>query len=247
MNGVPTMPREDGPEILEQAARAIFEDADSFTAADPRQARSEERLNAITHGAATVLALFGLYVLLANSWAGGDALRLVGCAVFGVAMVLVYAASTIYHGVTDEALKARYRVVDQASIYLMIAGSYTPFTLTTLRGPWGWGLLAAVWSMAIVGIVARVFFVSRYAHVRALPYLAMGWLAVIAIRPILERVPPGGLALIVFGGLAYTFGVYFYVRDKVPYYHAVWHLFVMVGTMLHFWAVLLYTQIPAAV
>lgn len=210
------------------------------------QSTEEEVANAITHGVALVLSVVGLFFLLPITVARGDLSTVIGAATFGAGMVLVYAASTIYHLVRDRELKSWWRVADQVCIYLMIAGSYTPFTVTVLRGAWGWSLLTAIWVIAVTAIVARVFFIDRDGHVSPWPYVLMGWLAVVAIAPIIQRLPAGGLALVFAGGISYMIGVYFYLKDHVKYYHAIWHLFVMMGNIFHFWAVLLYAYPPAA-
>jgi hemolysin III len=170
----------------------------------------------------------------------------VGCAVFGTTLVLLYAASTLYHGVQSPRAKRVLRRVDHAAIFLLIAGSYTPFTLVNLRGSWGWTLLALVWGLAILGVALHVA-IPRGARRLSVPLsLAMGWLIVIALEPLVRSVHPDGLALLIAGGLAYTLGVVFYAWQRLPYNHAVWHLFVMAGSACHFSCVLGYVIPPAA-
>lgn len=204
----------------------------------------EEPINTLTHGVATVVAILGLAVLIPDALARKDPLHTVGCVVFGLATIFVYLSSTLYHGTTEVRRKALFRTMDQVCIYLMIAGTYTPFLLTTLRGVWGWSLLAAVWILAVAGILFRIFWVHRSAHFSAIPYIVLGWLAIVAVDPMVHRIPPSGLLLILAGGLSYTVGVYFYIRDQKPYFHAIWHLFTVVGTTCHFWAVLYYASAP---
>ena len=205
----------------------------------------EEIAHAVTHGVGLALSAAGLVALVAAASLRGDARHVVGCAVFGATLVLLYAASTLYHAIQHRRTKAVFQRLDHAAIYLLIAGSYTPFTLVSLRGAWGWTLLALVWGLAALGI-ALVATAPR-GRVRRLSYvlyLGMGWLAVVALEPLLRALHPGGLTLLVLGGLAYTLGVVFYAWRRIPYHHAVWHLFVLAGSAFHFSCVLAYV-IPA--
>jgi len=205
----------------------------------------EEIAHVITHGLGLLLSLAGMAVLMVAAWLRGDAWHLVGCAVFGTTLVLLYAASTLYHGVPSPPAKRVLRKLDHAAVYLLIAGTYTPFTLVTLRGSWGWTLLALVWGLAILGIVLQVA-LPRRARRPAVPlYLAMGWLIVIALEPLVRSVHSAGLVLLILGGLAYTLGVVFYAWQRLPYNHAVWHVFVLAGSICHFSCVLGYVIPPA--
>ena len=159
---------------------------------------------------------------------------------FGVSLVFLYLSSTLYHSLAPPRAKRVFKVLDHAGIYLLIAGSYTPFTLVTLRGPWGWGIFAAIWMLAIVGIAAEAFWVDRPRWLSATVFVGMGWMVVVAFRPLIEALPAGGLWLLLAGGLAYTVGTVFYVLKRVPYMHAVWHLWVIGGSACHVVAVLLY-------
>jgi hemolysin III len=193
-----------------------------------------------------VLSLGGLVVLVVTASLRGDAWHIAGCAVFGATLVLLYAASTLYHGIPSLRAKRVLRQLDHAAVYLLIAGTYTPFTLVNLRGSWGWTLLALVWGLAILGIALQVA-VPRRARRASVPlYLAMGWLIVIAVEPLIRSVHSGGLVLLVLGGLAYTLGVVFYAWRRLPYNHAVWHVFVLAGSACHFSCVLGYVIPPAA-
>lgn len=200
----------------------------------------EERVNAATHAIGALLSLVALGLLLLQAQSLGGVGRVVSVGVFGLSMVLLYSASTWYHSVLDPRWKRWLRVFDHACIYLLIAGTYTPFTLIGLRGSWGWTLFGIVWGLALAGVVLKVFFVGRWPWLSTAVYLAMGWLAVIATGPVVAALPPGGLLWLIAGGLAYTSGVLFYVWKSLPYHHAIWHCFVLAGTACHFVAVYVY-------
>ncbi len=171
----------------------------------------------------------------------GDAWHVVSCAVYGATLVLLFTSSTLYHSFRIPRVKHVLRIVDHSSIYLLIAGTYTPFLLVSLRGRWGWSLFAIVWGLALAGIVFQVFFVRRFRLAKTLIYLAMGWLAVVAVKPLLARVPRPGLLWLLAGGLSYTLGAVFYLWKKLPYHHSVWHLFVLAGSVCHYFVILLHT------
>ena len=192
-----------------------------------------------------MLSLAGMVVLVISAHLRGDAWHVAGCAVFGTTLVLLYAASTLYHGIPSPPAKRVLRQLDHAAVYLLIAGTYTPFTLVNLRGSWGWTLLALIWGLAVLGIALQVA-IPRRVHRACVPlYLAMGWLIVIALEPLVRSVHSGGLLLLVLGGLAYTLGVVFYAWRRLPYNHAVWHVFVLGGSACHFSCVLSYVIPPA--
>lgn len=195
--------------------------------------------NSVTHGVGLVASLIALPVVVVASTRRDDPLQVAGAAIFGASLVLLYGASTLYHSFPHSSRHRLLRLIDHSAIYLLIAGSYTPFALGPLRGRWGWSLLAAVWSMAAVGIVLKsTRGVARPALSTSL-YIAMGWLAVVAVRPLITHVGPAGVWWLLAGGLCYTGGVVFYATDKrVRYGHAVWHLFVLAGSTCHFFAVL---------
>lgn len=207
----------------------------------------EEVANWITHGAAALAAAVGMVTLATMALERGDLWNLVGCGVFGITMVLLYLASTVYHAVPEQfaAAKLRWRRFDQAAIFLLIAGSYTPFVLANMRTPVGWGLLGFVWVVALVGVVGEVTERIHSTRFRLAMYLALGWSVLMAAGPVLEVMPLMGLGLIALGGLAYTAGVVFFVWRSLRYHHAVWHLFVIAGTALHYTAVVYYA-LPAA-
>ena len=206
----------------------------------PNYTFGEELANSITHGLGIALSVAGLVILVVLSAIHGNAWHVVSCAIYGATMILLYTASTLYHSFQNPNVKRIMRVLDHSSIYLLIAGTYTPFTLVTLHGPWGWSLFGVVWSLALAGIAFKVYFTGRFPKISTIIYVGMGWIAVIAIKPLMDILPAGGLIFLFGGGLSYTFGVIFYVWHKLPYHHAVWHLFVLGGTVLHFFAILFY-------
>jgi hemolysin III len=199
---------------------------------------AEELANSITHGVGLLLSVVGGAVLTALAAASGSPRHLAASALYGATLVLLYAASTCYHGARRPRLKRAFRVLDHSAIYLLIAGTYTPFTLLALRGPWGWGLFSAAWVFALAGVLYKLFFLGRAPRLSTALYLAMGWMAVIAARPLLGAVGAAGAAWILAGGMFYTGGVWFFVRDHLPYRHAIWHLFVLGGSACHYVAVL---------
>ena len=205
----------------------------------------EEIANSITHGVGVVFSIAGLAVLTAFASVFGTAWHVVGCSIYGTTQILLYTASTLYHSVPQPRAKAVLRVLDHGAIFLLIAGTYTPFTLVSLRGPWGWSLFGLVWGLAVLGIALQGVLIRRRAVFAVVPYVAMGWLVVVAAKPLLESVALGGLILLLAGGLAYTLGSLFYTWHRLPYHHAVWHVFVLAGSVLHFFAVLFYV-IPLA-
>jgi hemolysin III len=204
----------------------------------------EELANAVTHGVGLVASLIGVPILISAAIGRGDSWHIAGCTVFAVSLLGLYGASTLYHALPPCRAKRVFRLVDHGAIYLLIAGTYTPFTLGVLRGGWGWLLFGVVWSLAAFGIAFKAIFRFRYPHWSTLFYLGMGWLAVVALRPLAAAVPQTGLWLLVVGGLLYTGGVAFYVWDRPRYSHTVWHLFVLGGSTCHFFAVLWYA-LPA--
>jgi hemolysin III len=212
---------------------------------EPLYSVGEEIAHAVTHGLGLLLSIGALAVLVVAASLRGNVWHVVGCAVFGATLVLLYAASTLYHSIHHQRAKRVLRKLDWSAIFLLIAGSYTPFTLVSLRGGWGWTLLALVWVLAILGIVLQVTIPARVRRVSVAIYLAMGWLVVIALGPLVRSLHPGGLLLLLLGGLAYTLGLVFYGWRRLPYHHAVWHLFVLAGSACHFSCVLGYVIPPA--
>ena len=199
--------------------------------------RGEEIANSVTHGLGLILSVAGLCVLVTVAGLRGDAWTVTGCAVFGASLVLLYGASTCYHALPAPRWKPILRVFDHAAIFLLIAGSYTPFLLVSLRGPWGWSLFGVVWAIAVAGIVLKVFYTGRFRLLSTILYLLMGWIVLIAIKPLVEALPRSSLILLFAGGAAYSAGTLFYMWKRLPYHHAVWHLFVLGGSVCHFFAV----------
>ena len=205
------------------------------------QSQGEEIANSVSHGVGFVAALASAPVLIAATAKTGSAVNVAGATVFAVTTMLLYCASTLYHATSRERAKAILRKLDHGAIFLLIAGTYTPFTLGALKGPLGWALFGVVWTLALIGVTLKAF--DRIEHpVASLGlYLVMGWLCVVAIEPLLQRIPPAGLLLLAGGGLSYMAGVAFFTVDsRVRYGHFIWHLFVLAGTSCHFFAVLGY-------
>ncbi|WP_425605389.1 PAQR family membrane homeostasis protein TrhA [Pseudoxanthomonas putridarboris] len=197
----------------------------------------DEIASALTHGLGAVAALAGGAVLITLAAIHGDGWQLGASIVFGITLLLLYTASTLYHAIQHPVAKGRLKVFDHCAIYLLIAGTYTPFTLIGLRGPWGWGLFAAIWTLAIAGVVFKLFYTGRFKLLSTLIYIAMGWLVIVAIRPLLQSLDGWTLGWLLAGGLFYTLGTYFYHRESIRYSHAIWHLFVIAGSVCHFIAV----------
>ena len=198
----------------------------------------DEIASALTHGLGAVLALAGGAVLITLAAIHGDGWQLAGAIVFGVALLLLYVASTLYHAIQHPVAKGRLKVFDHCAIYVLIAGTYTPFTLIGLRGSWGWGLFAAIWTLALAGVVFKLFYTGRFKRLSTAIYIAMGWLVLVAIKPLLVSLDAWTLAWLFGGGVFYTLGTYFYMRESIPYAHAIWHLFCIAGSVCHYIAVL---------
>ena len=198
---------------------------------------AEEVASAITHGLGMLMSVGAGSVLITLAALTGDPWTIVGASVFVGTLVLLYSASTLYHAIPFERAKARLRTLDHCAIYALIAGTYTPFLIGGLRGPWGWSLLAVIWTLAAMGIVFKLFFTDRFKVASTVVYVAMGWLIVVALGPMREALPGTTLAWMVGGGIAYTAGTAFYLSRR-RFAHAVWHGFVLAGSVCHFAAVL---------
>lgn len=203
---------------------------------------AEELLHVTTHGLGAILSVAGLIALLPAAVRSGDPWKVASAAVYGATLFLLYLGSTLYHSARSSSWRRTARTLDHSSIYLLIAGTYTPFTLVTLRGAWGWTLFGIVWGLAVLGIAREALRTDRRKWLSIVLYLTMGWVIVLAAGPLVERLPAGGVRLLVAGGLAYTVGAAFYGLKRIPYMHAVWHLFVLAGSVLHFLAVALYVM-----
>ncbi len=200
----------------------------------------EEIVHTIIHGIGLILSIAGLTVLVAFSSLNGDVWHIVSTSVFGSTLIILYTASTLYHGIPIPKAKAVFKKIDHSAIYLLIAGTYTPFLLVNLRGVWGWSLFALVWIIAVAGILLEIFRNNRFKKLSIALYLGLGWLVVAAIKPMFDSVASGGLILLLIGGLFYSLGVIFYVRKKMLYHHAIWHAFVLAGSICHYFAILFY-------
>lgn len=205
----------------------------------PHYSRAEEIASSLSHALGIVLGIAGLAVLAAFATLHGGTARIVSVSIYGATLILLFTASTLYHAVPNPRAKPILRVLDHSAIFLLIAGTYTPYALISLRGAWGWSLFAIVWTLAIIGIALELRHV-RNRVVAALLYLGMGWVGIVAIKPMMANIEPGGLWLLFAGGLCYTLGVPFYLWKRLPYNHALWHLFVLAGSVLQFFSVLLY-------
>lgn len=203
-----------------------------------------ERLNSISHLIGAVLALLGLIVLVVIAARQGDPWKIVSFSIYGTTLVLLYVFSTLYHSVPGDSKKI-FRTLDHVAIYLLIAGTYTPFVLGPLRGPWGWSLFGVIWGLAVLGIALESVSGGSHKIARIVIYLAMGWLVIVAARPLVQELPPVATAWMAAGGLFYSGGVVFYAADKrLKHAHGVWHIFVMAGSAAHYVAVLLYVAPP---
>jgi hemolysin III len=198
----------------------------------------EEIANAVTHGIGLLLSVAGFVVLLVLAALRGTAWHIVACSIYGATLICLYAASTLYHAVISPRIKRALRIFDHSAIFLLIAGTYTPFVLINLRGPWGWSLFGVIWGLALAGILFKFWFVGRFGFLSTAVYIAMGWLVVIAAKPVVAHVPFTALVWLLAGGLAYTAGVIFYASRRIPYSHAIWHLFVLAGSTCHYFAIL---------
>lgn len=201
--------------------------------------KNEELWNAITHGIGFVLSIPALVLLILAGISHGTAIAIVSFTLFGVSMLLLFLMSTLLHSMPVK-LKRLFSIFDHSAIYILIAGTYTPFLLVTIKGPLGWTLFGIIWGLAIVGILFKVFFIHKYEVVSLLFYIVMGWLIIFAIKPLYMNLPTEGLILLVTGGVLYTFGSVFYAWRKIPYNHAIWHLFVLAGSTAMYFSVLLY-------
>jgi hemolysin III len=202
--------------------------------------KREEIANAITHGLGTLLSIAGLVLLIVYASLYGTAWHIVSFTIFGVTMLLLYTSSTLVHSFPEGKVKDMFETFDHSCIYLFIAGTYTPLLLVTLRSPLGWTLFGIVWGLAIAGVVFKAFFTKKFLVLSTLFYVMMGWMIVFAWHPLQALLMPGGIRLLIIGGLLYTVGSVFYIWRGFPYHHAVWHLFVVAGSVMHFFAILLY-------
>ena len=200
----------------------------------------EERINILSHAIGLLLSIIAVVLLVTRASSYGNAWHIVSAAIFGASLITLYAASTVYHSATRAELRARLRIIDHATIYILIAGTYTPFTLITLNGTVGWVIFTFSWGMAISGIILKLFFTGRFNLVSTLMYVFMGWIIIFAVKPLIANLSTEGLFWLVAGGLSYTIGAIIYSIKKVPLNHAIFHLFVLGGSICHFVAVYFY-------
>jgi hemolysin III len=200
----------------------------------------EEIANSITHGIGVILAIVALVTLIACATTYGSSWHIVSVSIYGSTLVLLYSASTLYHSIRKPVPKSVFQILDHSAIYILIAGTYTPFTLVNLRGPWGWSIFAFIWLLAFIGIVLQFGRMIRLSKASLFLYIGMGWTIIVAIKPLIASVETGGIILLFLGGISYTLGLLFYRWETLKFNHAVWHLFVLAGSILHFFAVLFY-------
>jgi len=200
----------------------------------------QEKANTITHGIGTLLSIAGFIALLFIAISRGNIWRIISFSVYGISLVILYLSSTIYHGLPNTKIKKIFQVFDHSAIYLLIAGSYTPITLISLHGAWGWTLFGLVWGIALIGILMKAFFFNKTQVISVILYIFMGLLILIAIKPLFQAIPIEMLLWIIAGGIFYLTGIFFFLAPKIPYHHTIWHIFVLGGSITHFLAILLY-------
>ncbi len=200
--------------------------------------RFEETANSITHGIGVGLTVAALTLLVTFAALEGDAWRVVSFSIYGATLILLYLASALYHAFRSVRLKRFFKLLDHSAILLLIAGTYTPFSLVTLRGGWGWSIFGIIWGLAVGGIIFKILLIGRFPLIETLFYVAMGWLVLVATAPLLKAIPPLGLLWLGLGGFLYTGGVVFYLWKRLPLHHTIWHLFVLGGSTCHFFCIL---------
>ncbi len=205
-----------------------------------RYSASEEITNSITHGLGIILSIIALIILVVSAGIYGNTRHIISVSIYGATLVLLYTASTLYHSIQNPRTKNIFQVLDHTAIYILIAGTYTPFTLISLRGSWGWSIFAVIWCLAFVGTVIEFGRMKRWRFVSLVLYIGMGWTILVAIKPLFTSLAMGGIILLILGGVAYTSGILFYRWKNLKFHHAVWHLFVLAGSTFHFFAVLFY-------
>ncbi|HOK08389.1 MAG TPA: hemolysin III family protein [Candidatus Hydrogenedens sp.] len=200
----------------------------------------EEVFHALTHGLGAGLSVAGLIIMLVLAVQKGDPWILASVLVYGNALILLYLSSTLYHSFPQGKLKQFFQFMDHACIYVLIAGTYTPFLLVFMRGIWGWTLFTALWVLTILGFIFKIFFIGKWNRLATVIYVLMGWIAIIALKPAIEMIPFGALILMLIGGILYTGGVAFYLWERLPFHHVIWHLFVLSASIIHFICVYIY-------
>ena len=205
-----------------------------------KQTHIEEVFNTVTCGIGLCLSIAALAILVTLASLRGDALKIVSFSIYGTSLIGLFLFSTLYHWVRSEKAKHVFEILDHCAIYILIAGSYTPFTLITLKGAWGWSLFGVVWGLTVAGIVFKAFFVKKFKVFSVMIYLLMGWLVVIALQPLTQNLAAEGIGWLAAGGLIFSFGVSFYAFKKLPFHHVIWHLFVIAGCACHFFSIFFY-------
>ena len=211
-----------------------------------RYTLGEEIFNSVTHGVGSLLSIAGTVVLIVFSAINSDAFAVVSSAVYGASLIILYTMSTLYHSITNEKAKKFFRIMDHNTIFFLIAGTYTPYTLAVLRSPLGWVLFGVVWGAAAIGIVLNSIDLEKLSKISVVCYIAMGWVIIIAVKPLMSSMPFISFALLVAGGIFYTIGVIFYAIKKVKYFHSVWHIFTVIGSALHYFSVFTAIALPNA-
>ena len=211
-----------------------------------RYTLGEEIFNSVTHGVGSLLSIAGTVVLIVFSAINSDAFAVVSSAVYGASLIILYTMSTLYHSITNEKAKKFFRIMDHNTIFFLIAGTYTPYTLAVLRSPLGWVLFGVVWGAAAIGIVLNSIDLEKFSKISVVCYIAMVWVIIIAVKPLMNSMPFISFALLVAGGVFYTIGVIFYAIKKVKYFHSVWHIFTVIGSALHYFSVFTAIAIPNA-
>lgn len=204
------------------------------------QTMGEEIANSIAHGVGAALSTVALIILVVFASLKGDPWKIVSFSIYGTSLVLLYSSSTFYHSFTNRTAKRLFHIFDHVFIYVLIAGTYTPITLVTMRGTWGWTIFGSIWGLAILGIIFKIFLLGKWKILSVVFYLLMGWLIIIALRPMLTMIPKGLAVFLFIGGIFYTFGIVFYAWKKMPYSHFIWHLFVLAGSTSHFFGFLFF-------
>jgi hemolysin III len=207
----------------------------------PKQSLGEEIANAVTHGLGIGLSIAALVLLVVFASQQGDVWKIVGFSIYGAMMILLYVISTLYHSFQNPQIKRLFRILDHSSIFLLIAGTYTPITLI-MRGAWGWSIFGTIWGLTIIGIFMKIFFLGKMKIISPIIYVAMSFIVILAIKPVLKHVPHDVIMWILIGGGSYILGITFYLWRKMPYHHTIWHLFVLGGSISHFFAMLQYVR-----
>lgn len=200
----------------------------------------EEKLNILTHGLGFGFAFIGTIILLIKAIDSGSFWQLVSSCIYGFSLIILYLASTLYHASTIPERRRKLNIFDHASIFVLIAGTYTPFLLVTLRGPWGWSLFGIIWAIAIAGIIFKIFYTGRFNKASTIAYVLMGLIILVAIKPLIENLSLAGLYWLIAGGVSYIIGAIFYLQKNMAYHHPIFHVFVLAGSFCHYWAVYFY-------